>query len=576
MKPNHDFSIFPWQGVANYCTNRFPMSKVWNSSHPENLEKGSKVIFFIDLEIICLQLEELAVRFGYTTVRGASKEIILVSNGQFEENISVKEIAFEAIWTTESIETVLVRRTNSLSDTFTAYERLYQLLCKTFRDCSFWRVGSEVHALWQQTHGLVDYNALWRAMQSSKMKSRDWLSRLSPTDLFHINEPMIALIRSKTFQKAWPDALVEEREGYLITCERDKPKFRLITKREDDPNLRLAHCIDEAKRYASTQKFDARIFVTQYAPRFGAALVGRHVSSLLLYPEALSSALREFENVPKSLRALAKYEDTLIVCDPKTPEHEVAELLGRAKLLMDILYEDGSDSLNIDTTVKLESAELHIVQSHPVPLAFFDLMETAEDKSLKLPSCRSDYLRGLAYEIIHETKLAASIFRRAYKADRNDGDIAHAFGRALSEIGKHKEALPILERANDLLPQDPDVSNSLGLAYLECRNNTDAVRALEHAVEVAPDDVHFLSNLGRCYLADARLRDAELVLTRALEYAPNFSDALATLAQIRWRLGDLRAAKVHARKAFAANPSNKCVQDLLWALSIDEAEKKHS
>jgi Tfp pilus assembly protein PilF len=67
-----------------------------------------------------------------------------------------------------------------------------------------------------------------------------------------------------------------------------------------------------------------------------------------------------------------------------------------------------------------------------------------------------------------------------------------------------------------------------------------------------------------------RIKDAEHILGKALEYAPSFSDAHSTLAQIKWRQGDIVGARKHARKAFAANPSNKGVQDLLWALTDDE------
>ena len=67
-----------------------------------------------------------------------------------------------------------------------------------------------------------------------------------------------------------------------------------------------------------------------------------------------------------------------------------------------------------------------------------------------------------------------------------------------------------------------------------------------------------------------RIKDAENILAKALEYAPTFSDAHSTLAQIRWRQGNITSARKHARKAFASNPGNKGVQDLLWALTVDE------
>ena len=120
------------------------------------------------------------------------------------------------------------------------------------------------------------------------------------------------------------------------------------------------------------------------------------------------------------------------------------------------------------------------------------------------------------------------------------------------------------------MPEESDVANALGIAYLESGQKEMAAKALEKAVILSPDDAQFLSNLGRCYFSGKRFQEAESVLQKALEYSPNFSEAHATLAQVRWRLGDLPTARKHARKAFAANPGSQYMQDLLWALTIDE------
>jgi Tfp pilus assembly protein PilF len=208
----------------------------------------------------------------------------------------------------------------------------------------------------------------------------------------------------------------------------------------------------------------------------------------------------------------------------------------------------------------------------PIPAPYFDLMETSYDASLALPPGRCHYLRGLAFELIREWTLAEQEFRRAFSADSSDGDIAHALGRALGETGRHKEALQFLKKATIAVPDDPEIANTYGLALLKCNHPDLAARSFERAVELAPDDPHFLANLGQSYFMSQRIKDAEHILSKALEHAPSFSDAHSTLAQIKWRQGDIIGARRHARKAFAANPSNKGVQDLLWALTVDETK----
>jgi Tfp pilus assembly protein PilF len=234
------------------------------------------------------------------------------------------------------------------------------------------------------------------------------------------------------------------------------------------------------------------------------------------------------------------------------------------------LTPDGSDPLFLDERIDLPAHGCGVFSFTPVPAPYFDLMETAADESLALPPGRAYYLRGLAFELIREWGLAEQEFRRAFKADSTDGDICHALGRSLGEMGRHKDALQFLKRAAVAVPDDPEIANTYGLALLKCNQPDLAARSLERAVELAPDDPQFLSNLGQSYFMSQRIKDAEHILNKALEHAPSFSDAHSTIAQIKWRQGDIISARKHARKAFAANPSNKGVQDLLWALTVDE------
>ena len=231
---------------------------------------------------------------------------------------------------------------------------------------------------------------------------------------------------------------------------------------------------------------------------------------------------------------------------------------------------DGVDSLQYDAWVNLPDYPCGHFTWRDIPGPYFDLVDAAKDAKTALPPGRSEYLRGLSYELIQSWSKAVEVFQVAFRYNFSDGDINHGLGRALIETAQFEEAKPFLEKAHRLLPEDADVANALGIAFLECGEKEAAAKILEQAVHLSPDDAQFLSNLGRCYFSAKRFQEAEAVLDRALEYAPNFSEAHATLAQVKWRMGDLPTARKHARKAFAANPGSQYMQDLLWALTIDE------
>ncbi|MEI6805843.1 MAG: tetratricopeptide repeat protein [Myxococcaceae bacterium] len=272
----------------------------------------------------------------------------------------------------------------------------------------------------------------------------------------------------------------------------------------------------------------------------------------------------------KEARIFSFCEDVLLVLDPDASFELIEDLVAKSKILLKDHAGDGVDELQYDVLIELPDYPCGQFTWKEIPGPYFDLVDAAQDAKTALPPGRAEYLRGLSYELIQSWNKAVEMFRIAFRYNFSDGDINHALGRALIEIGRFEEAISFLERAIEVLPDDPDIANGLGIAYLESGKKESAAQFLEKAVNLSPDDAQFLSNLGRCYFSGKRFQEAESVLQKALEYSPNFSEAHATLAQIKWRLGDLQTARKHARKAFAANPGSQYTQDLLWALTVDE------
>ncbi len=571
--PTSKFQILTWRSMTSVHHALEPSYRQWYKEYEEHIDKGTKIVFFVNIRAMKEALDSEAKNHGFSTRMNNSPTQVIISDQTFEEFVDVADLASQGLWLGHGTAWSIKSCALQLPATFKRFHALYSEMSKAFPKATFWRAHAKIHVIHDKTHATVNYRQLSRALLFAQMHPFEWLRRMEISDLLAIDHAPIVSIRSPVYQKAYPKALVRPMNGYLLAAESTaQGRSHVVCHVDGESNNRFDHYSNEAQRTVHQRDFSARAFVCDKAQVFCAALVGDQIASAALYPALLMGALRHLGPHPKSVRAYTTCEDILIVADPNAPWQLIADCLKRARNLLPTIVSDGSDPLQFDEKIVLPQFPCGQWIIQVVPAAYFELIETASDPAITMPPGRNEFLRGLAYEIIHEWRLAVTAFRKAFRFDTTDGDINHALGRAMAETGDFAEAVPFLERAFRKLPGDAEVANTLGLAYLACDKNHAAVDALEHAVDIAPDDVQFLSNLGRCYFAETRFQDAERVLLRALQFAPHYAEAHATLAQIKWRLGDVKTARLHARKAFASNPGNKCMQDLLWALSIDDEE----
>ncbi|MES2503669.1 MAG: tetratricopeptide repeat protein [Myxococcota bacterium] len=409
--------------------------------------------------------------------------------------------------------------------------------------------------------------ALESALFSRRMIS-EWSEPLREVDWQYLGKPVQISLRSLGFQKAWPGALIQQhrKSVWAVECAFEDSLRPIV----GDSAQLFEHYWRESKRQMGVRKFDCVVYLHEDRDLFAAVLVGDQIASIAAFPELVVGAIKPFRPDIDQVRVVSFCEDSILIVDPKTPESLIKDLKHKADILVHDQSADGVDALEYDALLELPEHPCGNFAWRDIPGPYFDLVEAAGEAKSALPPGRSEYLRGLSYELIQNWPKAVEMFRVAYRYNFGDGDINHALGRALIETGQFEEAISFLEKAMRLLPDDPDIANGLGIAHLECGHQDVAIIALEKAVALSPDDAQFLSNLGRCYFSSKRFKEAESVLQKALTFSPNFSEAHATLAQIRWRLGDLPTARKHARKAFAANPGSQYTQDLLWALTVDE------
>ena len=411
----------------------------------------------------------------------------------------------------------------------------------------------------------ISFEEAYESWRKSGKSIESWAKNLRACDWANLGKSIQVTLRSLSFQKVRPHALTDSSAECLWAIQVEQ---KIVSGKSKEL---FEHYWSEARRFLGNREYECQVSLHEDPSLFASIFVGDQIASIAAFPELVAGALKPFVLFNKQVRLFSFCEDAILVMDPMVSSVVLSELTQKAKVLLQDLNPDGYDALKLDQIIELPSHPCGTFIWREVPAPYFDLVYAAEEGKSVLAPGRSEYLRGLSYEIVQAWPKAVESFQIAFKYNFSDGDICHALGRALIETGEFREAVTFLERAAGLLPDDPDISNGLGIAHLESGHQISATRSLENAVALAPEDVQFLSNLGRCYFSGKRFKEAESVLYKALEYSPNFSDAHAMLAQIKWRLGELEIARKHARKAFASNPGSQYTQDLLWALSVDKA-----
>lgn len=96
-----------------------------------------------------------------------------------------------------------------------------------------------------------------------------------------------------------------------------------------------------------------------------------------------------------------------------------------------------------------------------------------------------------------------------------DKQVLSAYGKALADVGRLREAAEVLPKAHT--PDNPDwsVLSAQGSVADQLGDHQGAQRYYEAALKIAPDSPNTLSNLGLSYALDKRLPLAETTLRRA-------------------------------------------------------------
>jgi len=110
---------------------------------------------------------------------------------------------------------------------------------------------------------------------------------------------------------------------------------------------------------------------------------------------------------------------------------------------------------------------------------------------------------------------AVAVLQQAAIRNAKNLDLMAAYGRALADVGRLKEAADVLSRAH--APERPDwrVLSAQGAVADQLGDHARAQAFYESALRIVPDDPGVLSNLGLSYALSKRLEDGERTLRQA-------------------------------------------------------------
>jgi type IV pilus assembly protein PilF len=135
--------------------------------------------------------------------------------------------------------------------------------------------------------------------------------------------------------------------------------------------------------------------------------------------------------------------------------------------------------------------------------------------------------------------------RIAVAADSGYAPAYNVLGLVYSDLREKNLAEEAFERSLRLNPNDPDANHNFAWFLCENKREEEAIRyfllAIRHPLYATPQKSYAMA--AECAMRKSNERDAHDYLERALKLDPNYYPALINLAQLKYRRGELDAAR---------------------------------
>jgi tetratricopeptide (TPR) repeat protein len=153
-----------------------------------------------------------------------------------------------------------------------------------------------------------------------------------------------------------------------------------------------------------------------------------------------------------------------------------------------------------------------------------------------------------------------------------------AEAQLLRESGMNSEAFDLLGRALAESPDQPELLYDHALTAEKVDRFDVLESSLVRLIQLRPDNAHAYNALGYS-LADRNIRlpEAKKLIEKALELAPDDYFIIDSMGWVLYRMGDLKGAAVHLRRAWQGRPDGEIgahLGEVLWELGErDEARR---
>lgn len=257
---------------------------------------------------------------------------------------------------------------------------------------------------------------------------------------------------------------------------------------------------------------------------------------------------------------------------PATDPKNLVEIDGKMHHVIE-LYQQG----NFEQAVRIAR---ELVREQPRMMAGRELLAFLLQESEQVPEAIAELTElmrsGQAStsskvqlaKLLTETGKAAQaleIVAPLANAANADADVLNAYGIALADLGRLREASAQFERALALDPNNAPAHQNLGIVALRARDLAGAEQQLQRALQLNPRLPLALNTLGVVYAQQGDTARAQDAWKRALALDARQYDALYNLAIISAQRGDTAEAKRALREFIRTAPPARYAKDIATA-----------
>lgn len=153
-----------------------------------------------------------------------------------------------------------------------------------------------------------------------------------------------------------------------------------------------------------------------------------------------------------------------------------------------------------------------------------------------------------------------------------------AESQLLREANMNKEAFALLGGALAKSPDQPDLLYDYAMTAEKVDRLDVLESSLKRLIQIRPDHAHAYNALGYSFAErNIRLPEAKKLIEKAVELSPDDYFIVDSMGWVLYRMGDLKGAAVHLRRAWGGRPDGEIgahLGEVLWALGErDEARR---